>query len=208
MKSYEDIFLIIALNYQYDYRVTYEEEIEELIEVLYDTNLISYHFELLKKTNQSMDLFDALVLFNELIDMHLSMSAEEFATLKDVYLGIARLQSEINNIKIDPNKILGTCHDFATKFKELCDKEGLNASYIEGTVESDGRVIHHAWNSVVIGSKELYLDISYAIHTLDGSIPNRGIFDYFLIDYDKFYELDGNTERTIISKDYEKTKLR
>ena len=91
----------------------------------------------------------------------------------------------------------GVCQDFAREFKAFCNQLNLDCEAIEGHILSDGVEAGHAWNVVIINGKLKHIDISSAIHCIDGHDSEHEPYNYFSKTFEELKKMDGNKNRTI-----------
>lgn len=108
-----------------------------------------------------------------------------------------------NNIDTAWTSQYGVCQSFATIFGFLCNEFNLPCKYIEGSIDSNGYNVGHAWNVVMINGKLKHIDISGAIHCKDGTYSENTTDDFFLKTFDELIAIDNGKGRKI-SEDSEK----
>ena len=92
----------------------------------------------------------------------------------------------------------GVCKDFAKEFKDFCDKLNLPCETIQGDILSDGVKCGHAWNVVMINGKLKHIDISSAIHCVDGTNSDNTPDDFFLKTFEELTAADNGKGREIL----------
>ena len=91
----------------------------------------------------------------------------------------------------------GVCRDFSLNFQELCKIFSLPCEIVQGQIQSNGCMLSHMWNAIVIDNEIKYIDISGAIHSKDGTYKDTSIDDYFNKSYDELLEVDNSKNRII-----------
>lgn len=94
----------------------------------------------------------------------------------------------------------GVCQNFAVMYESLCKRFGLPCRYIEGTIDSEGFNVGHAWNAIMVNGKVRYVDVSGAIHCKDGTNQENNIEDFFNKSFEELKNIDNGKNRKI--KDY------
>lgn len=92
----------------------------------------------------------------------------------------------------------GVCEDFARVFKDICDRLNLQCEIVIGQILSDGVECSHAWNAVMINGKLKHIDISSAIHCIDGTNLENKPEDFFAKTFDELVETDNGKKRKIL----------
>ena len=85
-------------------------------------------------------------------------------------------------------------------YESLCKRFGLPCRYIEGTIDSEGFNVGHAWNAIMVNGKVRYVDVSGAIHCKDGTNQENNIEDFFNKSFEELKNIDNGKNRKI--KDY------
>lgn len=91
----------------------------------------------------------------------------------------------------------GVCMNFAEIYKFLCEKFSLPCAYIEGSIDSGEYNVGHAWNAIMVHDKLKYVDISSAIHCVDGHDIGHNSQDFFGKTFEELQEIDGGKNRRI-----------
>lgn len=91
----------------------------------------------------------------------------------------------------------GVCLNFAEIYEFLCKKFSLPCKYIQGSIDSEGYNVGHAWNAIMINGKLKYVDISSAIHCKDKSNPINLPEDFFGKTFEELQTIDGGKNRKI-----------
>ncbi len=91
----------------------------------------------------------------------------------------------------------GVCQDFAVMYESLCKRFGLPCRYIEGTINSEGFNVGHAWNAIMVNGKVRYVDVSGAIHCEDGTNQENNIEDFFNKSFEELKNVDNGRNRKI-----------
>lgn len=91
----------------------------------------------------------------------------------------------------------GVCMNFAEIYEFLCNKFSLPCRYIEGSIDSGEYNVGHAWNAIMINGKLKYVDISSAIHCIDGHDTKHKAQDFFGKTYEELQRTDGDRNRKI-----------
>lgn len=91
----------------------------------------------------------------------------------------------------------GVCMNFAEIYKFLCEKFSLPCTYIEGSIDSGEYNVGHAWNAIMVNDKLKYVDISSAIHCVDGHDTGHNSQDFFGKTFEELQEIDGSKNRKI-----------
>ena len=91
----------------------------------------------------------------------------------------------------------GVCRNFSDNFKDLCGKFNLPCEIVIGQILSNGNMLSHEWNAIVVDNEIKFVDISGAIHSKDGTYKNTSIDDYINKSYDELLEVDNGKNRTI-----------
>ena len=87
--------------------------------------------------------------------------------------------------------------NFAEIYEFLCNKFSLPCRYIEGSIDSGEYNVGHAWNAIMINGKLKYVDISSAIHCIDGYDTKHQAQDFFGKTYEELQRIDGDKNRKI-----------
>ena len=99
----------------------------------------------------------------------------------------------------------GVCMNFAEIYKFLCDKFSLPCIYIQGSIDSGDYNVGHAWNAIMVNGKLKYVDISSAIHCIDGHDTEHRSQDFFGKTNEELKKIDGGKNRKI--SEWEKEKI-
>ena len=91
----------------------------------------------------------------------------------------------------------GVCLNFAEIYEFLCKKFSLPCKYIQGSIDSEGYNVGHAWNAIMINGKLKYVDISSAIHCKDKSNTINVPEDFFGKTFEELKTIDGGKNRKI-----------
>lgn len=91
----------------------------------------------------------------------------------------------------------GVCHNFAVIYESLCKRFGLLCRYVEGTIDSKGFNVGHAWNAIMVNGKVKYVDISSAIHCKDGNDKENNVEDFFNKSFDGLKTIDNGKNRLL-----------
>ena len=91
----------------------------------------------------------------------------------------------------------GVCMNFAEIYEFLCEKFSLPCKHIQGSIDSQGYNVGHAWNAIMINGKLKYVDISSAIHCKDKSNTINVPEDFFGKTFEELKTIDGGKNRKI-----------
>ena len=91
----------------------------------------------------------------------------------------------------------GVCMNFAEIYEFLCEKFSLPCKYIQGSIDSKGYNVGHAWNAIMINGKLKHVDISSAIHCKDRSNTINLPEDFFGKTFEELQTIDGGKNRKI-----------
>lgn len=91
----------------------------------------------------------------------------------------------------------GVCMNFAEIYQFLCEKFSLPCKAIQGSIDSDGYNVGHAWNAIMVNGKLKYVDISSAIHCKDKSNTKNSPEDFFNKSFNELQLIDGGKNRKI-----------